>query len=296
MRQRLQRSVRATLTGLAVNAVLALGKLVAGIFGNSTALIADALESFTDLAASIIVCRAVVVANRPADHNHPYGHGRAETLATAAVAVMLLGAAGLIVVGAVRRILVPGPVPAPYTLWVLLGVVVLKEYLYRWVHREGVLVDNAAVRADAWHHRSDAITSAAAALGISVALVGGPGYEVADGWAALVAAGFIAWTAWRLMRPAAAELMDEDVGSEVLTAARAAALEIDGVRAVEKCHGRKLGFGYALEMHIEVDGAMTVTHAHALAHAVEDRVRERVPRINEVAVHVEPHQAATSTR
>lgn len=294
MRQRLQRSVRATVTGLAVNAVLALTKLTAGIMGHSTALIADALESFTDLAASVIVWRAVVVAGRPADQNHPYGHGRAETLATAAVAVMLFGAAGLIVMGAMRRIFVPGPLPEPYTLWVLLGVVVIKESLYRWVHHEGVAVDNAAVRADAWHHRSDAITSAAAALGISVALVGGPGYEAADGWAALVGAGFIAWTAWRLMRPAAAELMDEDIAREVLAAARLAALEVDGVRAVEKCHGRKLGFGYALEMHIEVDGSMTVTLAHALAHAVEDRVRARVPRVNEVAVHVEPHRSSGS--
>ncbi|MCX7915302.1 MAG: cation diffusion facilitator family transporter [Verrucomicrobiae bacterium] len=294
MKHRLQRSVRATMAGLMVNAVLALVKLVAGIVGHSTALIADAVESFTDLAASVIVWRAVVVAGRPADQNHPYGHGRAETLATAAVAVMLLGAAGLIVVGAVRRIFVPGPPPEPYTLWVLLGVVVIKESLYRWVHREGVAVDNAAVRADAWHHRSDAITSAAAALGISVALVGGQGYEAADGWAALVAAGFIVWSAWRLMRPAAAELMDEDISSDVLVAARSAALEIDGVRAVEKCHGRKLGFGYALEMHIEVDGTMSVTRAHALAHAVEDRVRERVPRINEVAVHVEPYQPKRS--
>ncbi len=292
MTTRLKRSVRATATGLAINGVLAIIKLLTGIFGHSAALVADAIESFADIASSIIVWRGVAIAAKPADANHPYGHGRAETLAAAAVAIMLLGAAVLIAVGAVMEIFHPHHAPAGYTLLVLLGVIAVKELLYRIVNRVGEEVDNAAVRADAWHHRSDAITSAAAALGISVALVGGKGYEAADDWAALFAAAIIAGNAWRLLRPAAAELMDESPADEVTRAASVAALHVRGVEAVEKCYGRKLGHGYVLDMHIEVDGAMSVTAAHELAHAVEDAVRAQLPRVNEVTIHVEPHRHA----
>jgi cation diffusion facilitator family transporter len=292
MNQRLQRSVRATATGLVINGLLAVVKLVTGLVGHSAALVADAIESFADMASSVIVWRGVVIADRPADANHPYGHGRAETLATAAVAMLLWGAALLIVVAAVREIFHPHHAPAGYTLLVLLGVVVVKETLYRVVHRVGRQVENAAVRADAWHHRSDAITSAAAALGISVALIGGPGYEAADDVAAVFAAGIIAWNGWRILRPAAAELMDEAADESLLRTAGAVALDVPGVAAVEKCHGRKLGHGYVLEMHLEVDGAMSVRAAHELAHAVEDAIRARLPRVNEVTIHIEPSPEA----
>src|SRR5258706_8683591 len=184
---RLQRSVRATVIGLSTNVVLAIVKLLAGIFGRSYALIADAIESMADAASSIIVWRAVVIAEKPADKEHPYGHGKAETLATAAVAVMLIGAALLIFSRSLKEILTPRHAPAPYTLFVLLGVILIKEGLFRFVGRVGEEVESGAVKADAWHHRSDAITSAAAALGISIALVGGDGYQSAADWAAIFA-------------------------------------------------------------------------------------------------------------
>ncbi|HSH93560.1 MAG TPA: cation diffusion facilitator family transporter, partial [Roseimicrobium sp.] len=196
---RLQRSLRATFIGMAVNAVLALAKLVAGIVGHSHALVADAVESLSDLFSSIIVWRALVVAEAPPDKDHPYGHGKAEPLAAACVAVILLLAALGIMVQAVREIIHPHQSPAPFTLVVLVAVIVIKEGLFRFVVKEAEVVESIAVRSDAWHHRSDAITSFAAGVGIIVALIGGKGWEASDDIAALLAAFIIAWNGWRML-------------------------------------------------------------------------------------------------
>jgi len=289
---RLQKSVAVTVLGLAVNFVLAFIKLAAGILGNSYALIADAIESFADMAASLIVWRGVVVANRPADANHPYGHGRAETLAAAAVAVMLMGAALTIILEACREILQPRHEPKPYTLFVLLGVVLIKEGLFRVTGRVGEEVDSDAVKADAWHHRSDAITSAAAALGISIALVGGKAYRSADDWAAIFAGVVIAWNGYRLLRPAVVELMDTAPEGDIGRRAETIALGVDGVRGVEKCRARKMGHEYVLDLHVEVDGNLTVTTAHGIAHAVKSAIQGQLPRVRDVATHIEPFRGA----
>lgn len=280
--------MRATALGLSTNALLAGTKLTAGILGNSYALVADAIESFADIAGSVIVWRGLVVAEKPADADHPYGHGKAETLAAAAVSLMLLGAAALIIYKSAREIVVPHHMPAPYTLIVLLGVVLIKEGLYRFVGRVGMEVESPAVTADAWHHRSDAITSAAAALGIGAALLGGPGYEQADDWAAIFAGGVIAFNGWRLLRPTLQELMDAEPAGDVTGQARAIALGVAGVRGVEKCLARKMGYGYWLDMHVEVDSNLTVAKAHTLAHDVKDAIRAALPRVNEVSIHIEP--------
>jgi len=270
------------------NAILACVKLTAGVFGHSYALIADSIESFADIAGSIIVWRGVAIANRPADTDHPYGHGKAETLAAAAVAVMLMVAALLIVVQSVKEILAPHHAPAPYTLFVLLAVVLVKEGLFRFVGRVGQEIESAAVAADAWHHRSDAITSAAAALGISIALVGGEAYESADDWAAIFAGGIIAWNGFRLLRPSVRESMDAAPQSDVVNRATAIALGVEGVRGVEKCLARKMGYDYVLDMHVEVDGTLQVTAAHELAHVVKAEIQSRLPRVREITIHIEP--------
>ena len=286
---RLQRSVLATMTGLSVNVVLAVVKLLAGIFGHSYALIADAIESMADTASSIIVWRAVVIAEKPPDKDHPYGHGKAEAIATAAVSAMLLGAALLICSQSVKEILTPHHAPAAYTLFVLLGVVLIKEGLFRFVGRVGEEIQSGAVKADAWHHRSDAITSAAAALGISISLVGGENYRAADDWAAIFAAVIIAFNGFRLLRPALDELMDAAPKEDVAGVARAIALGVDGVKGVEKCFARKMGYGYWLDMHVEVDGGLTVAVAHELSHTVKDAIRAKLPRVLDVTIHIEPH-------
>lgn len=285
---RLQRGLRVTLTGLLVNALLAVGKIVSGVAGHSQALIADGVESLADLLSSLVVWRGITVAALPPDREHPYGHGKAEALAGAVVATFLLLAAIFITYGATVEILRPHLVPAPFTLGVLAAVVLVKEWLYRWVLREGDQLESVAVRGDAWHHRSDAITSLLAGVGIAIALIGGPGYEAADDYAALLAAGVISWNGIRLLRAAMDELMDAAPDPGVVNDIRRIGSEVPQVILVEKCNVRRHGFNLWVDMHIEVDPDMTVTVAHQIAHEVKDRIRAALPRVHDVLVHVEP--------
>jgi len=270
--------------------VLTVAKLLAGLFGHSHALVADAVESLSDIFSSLIVWRALVVAEAPADEDHPYGHGKAEPLAAAVVSTLLMFAAGWIVITAVREVAHPHSAPAPFTLLVLLVAVVVKEFLFRFVLREAISVESSAVHTDAWHHRSDAITSLAAAVGISVALIGGKGYESADDVAAIVAAAIIAWNGWSLLRPALNELMDSAPAPEVTEGIRRIAGTIPGVDRVEKCMVRKMGYYFYVDMHVEVDPGMTVQRAHLISHEVKDKVREKFSRVRDVLVHIEPAQ------
>jgi cation diffusion facilitator family transporter len=285
---RFKRSMRTTWLGLTVNALLAAGKLAAGILGRSHALIADAVESLADVFSSVIVWRGIVLAAEPADRDHPYGHGKAEPLASAFVAIMLLLAAGWIVIQSSIEIGRPHSSPAPFTLVVLLLVIAIKESLFRFTFKEGTSVENATVQTDAWHHRSDAITSLAAGIGISVALIGGKGYESADDVAAIVAAIIIAWNGWRLLRPALDELMDTAPSPQIVERIRRVAEIIPGVEHVEKCLVRKMGYHFYVDMHVEVDPNMTVQRAHDIAHDVKDKIREDLSRVRDVLVHVEP--------
>ena len=273
---------------MGVNLVLACCKLVAGIAGHSYALVADAVESCSDLFSSLVVWRGIVVASEPADDDHPYGHGKAEPLAAAVVAAMLLAAAAGIAIQAIREISSPRLGPEPYTLYVLVGVVIVKESLFRFVHREGTSLQSSAVRSDAWHHRSDAITSLFAGVGISVALIGGAGYEAADDYAAMAASVVIAWNGWRLLRPALDELMDASPSPEVIDRIRGAAQTTAGVADVEKCLVRKMGYHYYVDMHVEVDPEMSVRRAHDIAHEVKARVLQEQVNVADVLVHVEP--------
>jgi cation diffusion facilitator family transporter len=287
-KHRLSRGVRATLLGMVTNAALAGVKLVAGVAGHSQALVADAVESLADLLSSAIVWRGIVVASTPADSDHPYGHGKAEPLASAAVAILLVMAAAWIAIASLRGMVHPSEVPEAYTLGVLAVVVVIKELLFRRVLQEGEAIESSAVRSDAWHHRSDAITSLAAGLGISVALVGGPSYAAADNMAAVIAAGVIAWNAWRILRPALNELMDAEVGAEVVKQIAREAAAVEEVADVEQCRVRKTGYRLLVDMHVEVRPSMTVECAHLVAHEVKDRICTRFPEVLDVLVHVEP--------
>jgi cation diffusion facilitator family transporter len=286
--ERLKRSLRATFIGLVINTALASIKLVAGILGHSHALVADAVESLADVFSSLIVWRGLVVADVPPDEDHPYGHGKAEPIAAAMVSTLLLAAALWIVSQALREIRDPHMTPAPFTLIVLVAVVLIKEGLFRFVLRESDSVESSAVRSDAWHHRSDAITSLAAAIGITIALVGGKGYEAADDWAALVAAVVIAWNGWRMLRPALNELMDRSPNFEVVQRIRRIAESTAGVAGVEKCLVRKMGYEYFVDMHVEVDPMMTVLRSHEIAHEVKDKIRTEIPAVRDVLVHIEP--------
>lgn len=285
-----RRSLRAALLGLAINTVLAGAKLAAGVVGHSYALIADALESLTDVAASLITSAGIRYGSRPPDPEHPYGHGKAEALAALVVCAMLLAAGVWIAVAAVREIRTPHHAPAPWTLLVLFAVVAVKETVFRLMHRVARQTGSTAVHADAWHNRSDAITSAAAAAGITVALLGGPGWESADDWAALLAAAVVLYNAWSLLQQPWHELMDRQ-DPALLARVRESALRVPGVIDVEKLFARKSGPRHHVDMHLHVDPNMSVHDAHVLTGKVKSAVRSDVPEVSDVLIHVEPAEA-----
>lgn len=289
---RLRTARQAALWGIVVNGNLAVIKAAAGIFGNAYVLIADALESLTDVFSSLVVWLGLRVAARPPDAQYPYGRGRAETLAAVLVALMLLLAAGWISWESLRQIQTPHRAPAPVTLLVLLLVIAIKETLYRVVLHIGEDVDSIAIKADAWHHRSDAITSAAAFLGICIAVWGGPGYEAADDWAALVAAALIAVNAIGIAQPAVGEILDRAPDRRIEAEIRRLAASVSGVAGTHKCLVRKLGLEFFVDLDLQVDGQMTVEISHQLAHSVQDLIRLEMPYITKVLIHVEPAPSA----
>jgi len=284
------RSIRWAQAGLLVNALLVLVKLIAGIVGHANALVADAVESSADIFSSLIVWMGLSIAVRPADEDHPYGHGKAEPLAAAIVSLMLLGAAVGISIMAVREILTPHHLPSPFTLFVAAGVILIKEALYQRVSRVGREVGSTAVAADAWHHRADAVSSLAAFIGISVALWGGPGWEAADDWAALVAAMLVAINGVRTLQPAVAGLMDKAPDRSVKDRAVDAALKVNGVQHIERLHVRGSGLGFYIDLHAQADPTITLEEAHEIAARVKYAILEALPSVVSVMVHMEPYR------
>lgn len=284
------RGIQSAQLGLLVNATLTVIKLVAGVLGNAYALVADAVESAADIFSSMVVWRGLHIASREADEDYPFGYGKAEALASAVVSLMLLGAAIGISVEAVREIRTPHHTPAPFTLVVLIGVMVVKEVLYRRVKSVGEAVGSTAVKADAWHHRSDAVTSLAAFIGITIALLGGPGWESADDWAALFAACIIVFNALKLLRPAINDIMDRHPGTELEGRITAAALATPEVQAIEKVRIRKVGLVYQVDLHVQADPSMSLHDAHQLSGKVKWAIRTAVPEVEGVLIHMEPHK------
>jgi cation diffusion facilitator family transporter len=288
------KGLRTTVVGVIANTLLAAIKGIAGVLGNSYALVADAIESTTDVASSLIVWGGLRISALPPDEDHPYGHGKAEPLAASVVSLVLIAAAIAIAIQSVREIVTPHHAPAPFTLVVLVLVVLVKETLFRYAFRVGTGIGSLAVKSDAWHHRSDAITSVAAFIGILIALVGGAGYESADDWAALFASMIIAYNAIRILRPALGEIMDEAPPSDFEGAVRRAAERVPRVLALEKCFIRKMGFSYYVDLHVTVDGAISVRSGHDIARDVKDAIRTAHPAVMEVLVHIEPSDLANS--
>lgn len=280
---------RAALLGIVINAALAAGKLLAGVVGHSFALVADAVESMVDIAGSAVIWGALRYGGRPPDEEHPFGHGKAESLAAMAVACLVIVAGVGIAAEAIHQMMVPQRGPRPFTLVVLVGVVLIKEIMFRISRRAARTAGSSAGHADAWHHRSDAITSAFAFVGISISLIGGSRWAVADDWAALAASGVIIFNGVRLLREPYAELMDRN-DDEVAARCRAIAQATDGVEGVEKSEARKVGRLYRVVMHVEVDPDMSVRASHALTGKVKARVREEIGNVASVLIHIEPHE------
>ena len=286
----LQTGARVALFGMVVNLIFAAAKILGGLFGHAYVLIADGIESALDIAGSFVIWGGLKFAARPPDETHPYGHGKAEPIAAVIVAFGVLAAATGLAIQSVREILTPHHGPAPFTLGILIVVIVVKEILFRYVNRIGRHVESTAVQTDAWHHRSDALTSAAAFIGISVALIGGSGWQSADDWAALFACAVIAANGIRLLRPAFYEIMDTAPRGEIVDLVRKAAASVPGVIEIEKCFVRKMGVSFYVDLHVGVDGNISVRDGHRIAHAVKGAIQETDPRIADVLVHIEPAQ------
>ena len=282
------KGLQATFIGIMVSSLLAVAKALGGIFGNSYALIADAIESTADIFTSTMLWLGLKWASKPADEDHPYGHGKAEALIAIGIAAALTVAALVIGRESIYNIMTPHESPKAYTLIILLGVILVKELLYRYVLKTGLELNSSAVQADAFHHRSDAITSAAAFVGIAVALIGGRGYESADDWAALFAGAIILINVYKIARPAIGELLDEDLDPKLCLRVRELAAAVPGVLEVEKCHTRKMGVLNHADLHIWVNGNLTVTEGHAISHAVKDSIQKELPQFIDVMIHIEP--------
>jgi cation diffusion facilitator family transporter len=281
-------AIRTVIFSIMGNAVLAGIKFLSGIFGNSYALIADGIESTVDIFSSFLVLLGFKYAERPADENHPYGHGKAEPLITFLVVAFLILSAFTIAWQSIKNIQTPHELPAPWTLVVLGLIIIWKEISYQVVMGRSKKLKSSSLKAEAWHHRADAITSIAAFVGISIAIFGGEGYEVADDYAALLACGFILYNCYGIFRPALSEVMDENNFTELTREIREISLKVEGIEGTEKCFIRKAGMTYHVDLHAHVRGDLTVTEGHDIAHKLKDTLRREIPQLGHVLIHIEP--------
>lgn len=294
--QKVRRGLISTLYGVCVNLGFAVFKISIGVVGQSYALIADGIESLSDVVSSIVVYLGLIISKAPPDKNHPYGHGKAEAIAGMCVATILLIAATVIVYQSLAHIREPHAVPKAYTLIALAAVIVIKEGLARYVKRVGVAIGSCAVQCDAWHHRSDALTSLAAFVGISIALIGGPRYAAADDWAALAACLIIYANGFALLKNALNELMDLAPPEAFMQWITTSSLHIAGVKSVNECRVRKSGLAYWVDLHIGVDAHLSVREGHAIAHTLANSLQRHRPDLANVLIHVEPYEPQSSNK
>jgi cation diffusion facilitator family transporter len=284
----LQQGMRAARAGMIANAVLALLKGTAGVLGNSFALVADAVESLGDILGSLVVWSGLRVSAQDADSDHPYGHGKAEPIAAALVGLMLVLAGAGIVFRAIQWMFRPHAVPAAWTLVVLVLVIAIKEGFFRRVIRLAADLGSHVVAADAWHHRSDAISSAAAFVGVGIAVLGGATWYWADEAAAVVAGLLIAFNGGRILRPALHDLMDGAPDAELVHRVRTLAEAVEGVHSTEKLMARRVGTRIWIDLHVHADPEMSLHEAHELSGMVKSAIRRELPVVENVLVHMEP--------
>jgi cation diffusion facilitator family transporter len=288
IKQSAVRGTRATAWGIFASSILAAIKIVGGILGNSYALIADGIESMLDILSSFVVWGSLKISTQPANERYPYGYGKVEAMSGLVVATALFAATVGITIQSIREILTPHHAPAAFTLVILVVVVTTKEVMFRVLFKTGQSIGSNAMQTDAWHHRSDSITSIAAFVGISIALIAGKGYEAADDYAALLAAGVIGYNGVQLFRSAWADVLDVAPPKEVVDQVRATAASVEGVEAIDKCRVRKSGLGMFVDIHVVVDGAMSVRDGHTLSHKVKEKLLMTVTGTQDVLVHIEP--------
>jgi cation diffusion facilitator family transporter len=284
-----QKAIKTTYLSIIGNFGLAIIKGLTGYLGNSYALIADAIESTSDIFSSLLVLFGLRYASKPADKNHPYGHGRAEPLITFLAVGFLIASAIVIAYQSIINIQSPHDLPKPYTLIVLGVIILIKETFYRIVIKKSKETNSSSLKADAWHHRADAITSLTAFIGISIALLFGKGYETADDWAALVASFIILYNAYHIFRPALGEIMDEQLYDDLIADIRRVSLTVEGVVATEKCLVRKTGMKFHVDLHVLVNSTITVKEGHDIAHKLKEHIISELPQVADVLIHIEPN-------
>ncbi|ANW95689.1 cobalt-zinc-cadmium resistance protein [Wenyingzhuangia fucanilytica] len=289
-----QKAVKTIYFSLLGNILLAIIKGIAGVIGNSYALVADAIESTSDIFSSLLVLFGLKYAKKPADENHPYGHGKIEPLMTFIVVVFLVASAIIISYKSIINIQTPHKVPQAWTLYILGVIILWKEISYRIVIHNSLKTNSSSLKADAWHHRSDALTSVAAFIGILIAVTLGDGYENADDWAALIASGIIIFNAYKIFRPALGEIMDEHRYDDLIKEIRKVAINVPGVMGTEKCFIRKAGMQHHVDLHARVNGDISVTKGHEISHLLKDTLHHKIPNLGHILIHIEPFYQNTS--
>lgn len=275
------------------NLLMSAIKISTGVIGSSFALIADGIESLADLFASLLTYVGLRYSSKPADDNHPYGHGRIEPLITFGLVLFLVLSACFIAIQSIYNLGEAHEPPKSWTLWVLAGIIIWKEISYRYVRFQARKTHSSALVAEAWHHRSDAITSVFAFVGIGVAQIMGPKFAYADDVAALLASVVILYNSYKIFRPALGEIMDEHMYDELIEELRKEAIKVKGIKGTEKCFVRKVGMRYHIDLHAMVDGQISVTNGHRLAHDLQDHLLLVFPHIQHVHIHIEPDDYAT---
>lgn len=290
MKKKARTAIRAARLSFVLNIVVATTKIGVGWIGNSFAMIADGIESLADIFSSIITWFGLRYANKPPDHNHPYGHGRAEPLITFLIVGILIGSAIFIALQAITNLQSPQTSPKSFVLIVLSIIITIKEIFFRILMRKSKETSSSLLASEAWHHRSDALTSLATLIGVAIAVIFGSRFASADSWAALVAAGIIIYNAYRIFRPALSEIMDENTYHDLIDRIKGYAPEVPGILGTEKCLIRKTGMQYHVDLHAIVSSEITVRQGHDLAHQLKDHLMEKIPEIAEVLIHIEPDE------
>lgn len=289
-----------TWAGSFVNFLLVIFKFIAGILGHSAAMIADAVHSLSDFATDIVVLIFTRISNKPQDKNHDYGHGKYETLATAIIGIVLFAVGASICwngLQAIQTVWQGGSLPAPGMLAFAGAIIsiVSKELIYRYTIHVGRKINSSAVIANAWHHRSDAFSSIGTAIGIGGAIVLGESWSVLDPMAAVVVSFFIMKVAVQLLKPCVDELTEKSLPDEIEKEICLIAENTPGVSAIHNLRTRRIGNHYAIEMHIRMDGHLTLYEAHAKASVIENKLKEKYGNETHVGIHVEPVKSADGT-
>jgi len=279
---------RAAILGMIGSGLLAVLKITAGLMGHSTAVFSDGVESAMDVVTSMVVLGGMTLALRPPDSNHPYGHGRAESIAGKTVSTILIVTGLLLAFNSLFGLTSTSHPPRLYAIATLVISIVVKVWLARYKMSLGTKIESASLQADAWNDRVDVVSALAALAGSGLAAYAPERFLYADRLGGGLVALVILYTGLRVFRDTSLELMDTSPSDELMARVRGVVAQVRGVVRLETCRGRKSGLGYFFDLHIEVDPEMKVRDAHEIAHQIKDRVRSAIPSVLDVLVHVEP--------